>query len=275
MLTFDVFDGNISNRKPNDDEIIKDGLIYCKQCGTPRETDIVNPFSGKHQKVRCMCKCQEQERDAEEQALRAEENKRRISRARSRCFGDTWYKDLTFVADDGKDPQNSHRMQRYAEHFAEFLQDGQGLILFGGTGTGKSFHSACVANALLDRGYTVVMASVPSLVSKIQRNAFGDYNPLEDAIKADLLILDDLGAERETSYAKEQIYSLVDGRYTAKRPMIVSTNLTPEQITNADDMTTQRIYSRIIERCFPLKYKGADRRLTMPDMAKVASILDS
>ena len=118
------------------------------------------------------------------------------------------------------------------------------------------------------------MTSVPSLVSSIQRNTYGDYNPLAQAIKADLLILDDLGAERGTDYAKEQVYSVIDGRYTANRPMVISTNLEPSQLMNAESMTLKRIYSRIMEKCFPLKYSGVDRRIASDERASMAAILD-
>lgn len=269
-----LFNENKSSRKPNNDEYEKDGIIFCKACDTAREAMVTNPFTGKLEKVRCICNCQKLERDAENERLRVMENQRRAEKARRRCFGDMGYSDYTFTKDDGKDAQNSRRMRNYSEHFAEFYDKGQGLILFGGTGTGKSFHSACVANALMDRGYSVLMVSVPSLVSKIQRNAFGDYDPLAEAIKCDLLILDDLGAERGTEYAREQVYSVVDGRYSKNRPMIVSTNLTPQQMTTSDDITLQRIYSRIIERCFPLKYNGADRRLNGTGRAEMSAILD-
>lgn len=255
-----IIDCNISKRDAAEDEYIKDGIIYCKECGTPREVYINRPISGERVKVRCMCHCQEMELQAEREQVRREENERRINRAKIHCFGDLGYNSITFATDDGKDAKNSMRARNYAEHFLEFSKKGVGLLLMGGTGTGKSFHSACIANALLERGYSVVMASVPTMVAKIQRNSFGSSDIIDDAIKADLLILDDLGAERGTEYAREQVYSLIDGRYSRSRPMIVSTNLTVKDMTTTQDISLQRIYGRVLEKCVPLQYTGEDRR---------------
>lgn len=269
-----VIDCNISKRQPAEDEYMMDGIIYCKQCNTPREVYVNRPITGERVKVRCMCSCQEAEVEAEKDMLRKQENERRVNRARIHCFGDLGYNGMTFDKDDNKDQRNSKRAANYAEHFLEFAEKGVGLLLMGGTGTGKSFHSACIANALLDRGYNVVMASVPTMVSKIQRNSFGSNDILEDAVKSDLLILDDLGAERGTDYAREQVYALIDGRYSRNRPMIISTNLTVKDMTTTQDISLQRIYGRVLEKCIPLQYTGDDRRRTGGATKDLRALLD-
>ena len=76
----------------------------------------------------------------------------------------------------------------------------------------------------------------------------------------DLLILDDLGAERSTDYALEQVYNIVDSRYRAGLPVIYTTNLTLEELKNPADMRYARIYDRVLEKCFPVEFRGVSRR---------------
>ena len=77
---------------------------------------------------------------------------------------------------------------------------------------------------------------------------------------ADLLIIDDLGAERGTDYALEKVYNFVDSRYRAKKPMLLTTNLTLDQIKSTTDMRYQRIYDRILQCCYPVEFTGPSWR---------------
>ena len=75
-----------------------------------------------------------------------------------------------------------------------------------------------------------------------------------------LLIIDDLGIERSTEYAKEQVYAVIDERYKANLPLIITTNLTIGEIRNPDNVADARIYSRVLEMCTPVQVGGGDRR---------------
>ena len=81
-------------------------------------------------------------------------------------------------------------------------------------------------------------------------------------LSCDLLILDDLGAERTTPFAQEFVYAVVDGRYNARKPMVVSTNLTRSELVHTPDITQQRIYNRVLEVCYPLEFKTGRKRST-------------
>jgi DNA replication protein DnaC len=75
-----------------------------------------------------------------------------------------------------------------------------------------------------------------------------------------LLILDDLGIERDTAYAREQVYNVIDARYRAGLPMIITTNLTMDKLKSTQDIDNMRIYDRILEKCFPIEVDGGNRR---------------
>ena len=121
--------------------------------------------------------------------------------------------------------------RKYAYGFTER----SGNLLFSGdTGLGKTFLSACIARTVADRGYSVVYESAGHLFSNLERAKFsGDEQAREDAKKytdCDLLIVDDLGTEMPGQFTTAALYSLVNDRLLAGKAMIVSTNLTAEDL---------------------------------------------
>ena len=83
---------------------------------------------------------------------------------------------------------------------------------------------------------------------------------LEPLIDCELLVIDDLGAERDTDFALEKVYNVVDSRYRAKRPIILTTNLSMEEMKENLDIRYTRIYDRIFEMCYPMQFKGLSWR---------------
>ena len=84
------------------------------------------------------------------------------------------------------------------------------------------------------------------------------YRAAEEGLT--LLILDDFGMERGTEYGLEQVYSVIDSRYRSRRPLIVTTNLTLQQIQNPTDTAYARIYDRLLEMCAPVRFTGGNFR---------------
>ena len=66
--------------------------------------------------------------------------------------------------------------------------------------------------------------------------------------------------ERGTEFAFEQMFHVIDNRYRARKPLIVTTNLTLRELKNPPDLARERIYGRILERCVPLKVNGHNIR---------------
>jgi len=132
--------------------------------------------------------------------------------------------------------------RRYALSFSER----SGNLLFSGdTGLGKTFLSACIARTVADRGFSVVYESAGNLFGKLERAKFsGDETAREECRKyseCDLLIMDDLGTEMPGQFVTAALYSLVNDRLLAGKPMIISTNL------NVDEMS-RRYSSQIASR---------------------------
>ena len=149
----------------------------------------------------------------------------------------------------------------YAGHWEEMQKEGLGLLLFGNVGTGKSYAAGCIANVLLEKGKTVLFVSVSDAVNRMQGNFGAERETcLEQMVRPDLLILDDLGAERSTAYGRERVFDIVNRRTLSGKPLIVTTNLSLTAMQNAEDLAERRIYDRILERCVPVLFKGENFR---------------
>lgn len=83
---------------------------------------------------------------------------------------------------------------------------------------------------------------------------------LNSFLACDLLILDDFGMERQTDYAREQVFNIIDGRYLAQKPLIVTTNLSLSELKHPKDIVEQRIFDRVLELCVPVCFDGESLR---------------
>ena len=127
-----------------------------------------------------------------------------------------------------------------------------GILIWGGVGTGKSFFAGCIANALMEREVPVCMTNFARILNELN-NSFSGRNEVVDRLcRYPLLIIDDFGMERDTDYALEQVYNIIDSRYRSKRPLIITTNLTLDEIRHPQDVAHARIYDRVLEMCVPV-----------------------
>lgn len=231
----------------------QDGLLYCGNCRTPKQCRI--SVGGKTCIVGCQCDCRERQYAAEQAAERERQRMYAIEEMRAAGMADKAVREYRFdVADDS--PEIRH-CKAYFDHFAEAKQAGRGLILWGNTGNGKTFAAACIANALIDKGIPAMVTSFPKILSANWKERADIARQLN---KYDLLVLDDLGAERQSEYALETVYTVIDERYKSGLPLIVTTNLPLAKMQHPDNMDYQRIYDRVLEMCSPMCFRGASRR---------------
>lgn len=246
----------ISDSVPKSDSeyIGEDGLLHCTVCHKKVQTEV--EFLGKKKIVRCICDCKKKELDAYEQRQKQEE----LERKKRICFAETNMANWTFENDDGKNAKLSKAMKNYVKNFTDFKTDGKGLLLYGTVGTGKTYFAACIANSLIDAGYSVLMTNFARLTNQIQGMFDGKQEFIDSLNRYTLLIIDDLGAERKSEFMQEQVFNIIDSRYRSGLPFIITTNLTAEEIKKPQDVGYSRIYDRILERCFPVEVTGTSRR---------------
>ena len=229
----------------------KNGLLCCGVCGEPKRSRVFN--LGQSYVVPVWCRCIRERKQAEENNARATE----IERRRAETFSDPGMRRVTFRLDDSADTEASQTAKRYAANFDP--EDNRWLLFHGGCGTGKSFLAACIANEVIDRGYTVKFTNM----AEIEQRLWAAYDKSEvyaSLKRCDLLIIDDLCAERQTEYMNEITFNVIDGRYRSGKPMIVTANLTAEQLIAPAELSQQRIFSRLCQYSKAVYMNGDDRR---------------
>ena len=239
------------------DYIGQDGLIYCGLCHTRKEAYV--DICGEKQSVRVMCKCREEQVRKEEAE---EENRQKeilTRQRRSLAISDERLLSSTFDKDDNQNSKTSKLAREYARQFDKILKSGKGLLLFGSVGTGKTFLAACIANEVVNN-YSALMTSFAEINDKISENMNCRKRIIDDIKRVDLLILDDLGAERNSDYMQELVYEIVNARYESRKPLIVTTNLSLTDIKNPKETRLNRIYDRIIQMCTPVLINGESKR---------------
>lgn len=235
-----------------------DGLVYCGKCKTAKQVEI--EVQGVTLKPYCLCKCESEKYEKEKEAEKALALRQQIERNRQAGFPEVQMQTWTFEKDDRANAKISDICQRYVENFPRMKAKGKGLMFLGGFGTGKTFLAACIANALLDEGFSVLMTNFPRLINTIHGMREGKQEYIDSLNKYSLLIIDDLGVERQSEYVAEIVQNIVDSRYRAGLPMVITTNLSPKDFSETQDIAKSRLYSRISEMCLPLIVKGVDRR---------------
>lgn len=250
---------NAINEKVRAEEgdYLKDGLLQCGKCDTPKQSKVVIEELGIERAPYCLCECEKDKLNAELKRLNKQS---RIRQARENCFHDSILQSWTFAKDDMQNPRITQAMQKYVDNFPEMLEKGQGLLLYGLVGRGKTFAAAEVANALIDKGYTALATSFKDIENQAFDAKEQKQKYFDSFKKFDLLFLDDLGVERDTQFMQEIVYKVINDRYLAGLPMIITTNLTAEELKNPQEIKNQRIFDRVLECCLPIKIEGVNRR---------------
>lgn len=245
-----------------DDYTGSDGLLYCGRCNTRKEREIIW-FDNKPKKVPVMCKCRAEEERLKKEQMQKEEEMRSIQRAKISSMMDDTFRTACFANYQIRNGNERHMKvaKKYCIEFSKMYERNQGLLFWGTVGTGKSYTAACIANYLLEANTSVVMTSFVRILQEMQgfdREREETFTNKLNSVK--LLIIDDLGAERSTDYALEKVYGIIDNRYRAKKPLILTTNLTLRQMQEATDIRYARIYDRIFEMCYPMEFSGVSWR---------------
>ncbi len=235
-----------------------DGLIYCSKCKTPRQHRV--QFGERVLIPTIRCRCQKDEYEKQEAERKHREFLMQVSRMKANGLQDKSLHDYTFANDKGYNPE-IQKAHDYVAHWDEMKEKSLGLLLWGDVGTGKSFFAGCIANALLDKGIPVLMTNFSRILNTMTGMYSDDRNQFIDSLhKYSLLIIDDLGIERNSEFALEQVFNVIDSRYRSQKPLIVTTNLTLDELKHPKDLARARIYDRVLERCVPLKINNQNIR---------------
>ena len=207
----------------------EDGLLYCGVCHEPKEALWENGEaifgSDRHPRP---CRCERERQANEEQKLREIHHRLRVAELRRNCFAYPAMYSWTF-ANASIQTERLAQCRHYVENWSTVSTQNAGLLFWGDVGTGKTYLAACINHGFEDReAYIHLLCSCP------------------------LLILDDLGMERDTKFGLETVYDVIDGRYLSGKPLIVTTNLTLRELQKETDLDKRRIYDRVLTMTTPL-----------------------
>lgn len=272
--------------------------VPCEYCGKLRYTEgydigfrILWNFMGPE---RCDCpeavaayEKEKAEREAKEKAEREAEEARKMREKVQRIIGNSGmnarFLQRTFATYQlTEDNQRALNVcQSYADHFREKLpanlkEPGRnGLFITGPKGTGKTHLAAAIANQLMQEGRAVICMTMIELLDRIketyeQSRQYGESSEgdlLNTYKTVPLLIIDDMGKEPATEWAVSKIYAIINARYEAYLPTIITTNYTDSELVRrltpkdtGDSMTADATIDRLREMCAAIVTTGASWR---------------
>lgn len=255
--------GKIADRIPESDCFTEefldsDGFRRCKICGKRRENEY--SMMGRTFRVRCLCDCEVAEQKRIEQEQQKKEFAIQVHALKSVGLTERRFHEWCFSNDNGRNPKMK-LAKSYVSRWPVMKEKNIGYLIWGKVGTGKSFFAGCIANALMEQGIQVMMTNFSKILNELNSRYEGKNEFIGHLVSYPLLIIDDLGVERNSAFAMEMIYNIIDRRYCVKLPLIVTTNLTYREMTAPDlDLDHQRIYSRLFEMCVPVCFDGEDMR---------------
>ena len=154
------------------------------------------------------------------------------------------------------------RILEFTRNYAEnFTPSSGSILMFGGTGLGKTHLSLAIANKVLEKGYSVVYDSIINILRTIEKEHFSRDHSSEMTdliLSSELLIIDDLGTEYETQFYNSTVYNIINSRINSSRPTIINTNLDYAGINKRYEA---RVVSRLTTIYSCLEFKGEDIRM--------------
>lgn len=240
-----------------DTYINADGLVTCKVCNTTRQS--YTAIAGHRWLVNHLCKCQSEKDNLEKEIMKIREYQEWLI---VQGYYKKEYLKHTFANDIDEKNKTSQICRKYVENFGTMYKSGTGLILLGIKGTGKSYYSACICNALLEQGLTVAMSSLNNLSVAMQKDFKANRNEILNYISSvDLLVIDDFGTESKDKLTLGDVFSVINGRYENNKPMIVTTNYPLSYLEKPNTEEDVRVCSRILERCTYIQCQGDKRSI--------------
>lgn len=224
----------------------------CENCGKPKTIEIFVGDRLETVPVSCDCEIDEMKQRL---IMTDEEN---IKRALNKCFSYRSEHGTFEKSDSNNDAIET--CKNYAKNFEEARKKGFGLLLYGAPDQGKTFAAECIADAIIKDGYRVRLETVNELVANNNPIMAKGSLIFESYWSNSLYVIDDLGSERGSEYVQSVLFGVIDRLYSSRKPIVITTNLTLEEMVKPAGIFEQRLYGRILERCLPVEFNTGRKR---------------
>lgn len=256
--------------------------IQCSHCGKVLhqkvyKSDSAVVYTPRYEKCECSGAAEQRKTDELLAAQNAEREKQQKHKEKvygllkdSGIKGRYLNKDLDNYEIPPGDKKAFDMALRYVQKFSELRKSGKGLYLTGAYGVGKTHIATGIARSLIEKEYKVICKPSVTLLADIKasyddNSNLNEYELLRDYLRADLLIIDDLGKELITDWSLSMLYTILNMRYEDCRPLIVTTNYTDAELIErlsrkGDKVTAESMVSRLHEISYDVPVKGIDFR---------------
>ena len=252
--------------RKEDGDFTVDGLLYCGKCKQPKQARTI--VEGAEIVIPDVCECERRRREQERERENRERREEHVRTWKKRCFG-AFGEDgvrigekMRFDEDRTEAESDAEKIcRKYAERFGIALEKNYGLVLYGNVGVGKTYLAACICSKVIENEFTAVFCNLASVAHNVISIKESEREEAASVLRStDLVVIDDFGVERKSEYMDEAVQRAIDIRYQSGKPIIITTNLTPDDFKNPMSVAQRRIFSRIIEMCRFIEVDGADRR---------------
>jgi replicative DNA helicase len=234
-----------------EEEIKNYNTWKCDKCG-----DVILEKLENGQTVSYICSCKKQEQ------IKARLEKFKKLSIIDRNYGNDIFSNAKI---DTKEEKELYlKIKKYVQNFDKILEINDGLLFCGGAGTGKTFLANCICNYLRAHNYTVLSFNLGSYLRTLKDDFSQETALLKAVEEADMLFIDDLGSEKVSDeWGKEKIYSIIDTRYRASKPIIITTNLDMVELKEfLDFRNSDKIVDRIKGMTKVFKFTWGSKRKT-------------
>ena len=167
-------------------------------------------------------------------------------------------------------PRRTRNLKMSREFINNYIPGNRGLMFMGTCGTGKTHLAVSLLRELIQKGYSGLFYNVITLLDDLRAtyafdNTATQWPILDKVYGIDILVLDDLGAEKTSGWVNDRLYAIINHRYERKKTTLVTTN---RDIPELREQIGERIYSRLEEMCERILFEGEDYRIQMMSSGK-------
>ena len=246
---------------------------YCEYCGKLMDKYGEILIDGQIKRINFLCNCYIKAYEKEQEETRRKERRLYLERffansEMGECFENCSIENFQVL----KGTEESYEITKeFIENFEEKIKAGSGIVYLGTYGNGKTHLASAIYNYAKANEYPVIFHTMPTLMMRFNRT-YNDsdeteYDLVDLLIEADLLVLDDMGAEKWSEKVQERLFAILSGRYNHRKSTIITANFVDLEEMKAH--IGERVFDRLVERCEFVLNKAKSYRMEVAKLRRL------